>query len=247
MAVHREVLAHRQAPRHVDVGRGEVHPAERPVAVPAHVVPQHLDGPRCRRDQPEQHADGRRLAGAVAAEQRHGARALDREAHRLDRPHGTEPLAEIDKPGPRDRTWQLSRGAACGARRRAVLASSGARGGQRRADRDAVRYRRMRPSVPSQRTNSLPAPLTALPPAATEAVWHTSLRGHGATFGGPTSSKQRRKAQLTLDWASDWRSLKAPRPSAYGTRVMPPFLTFGPRPARMAFGNRSAERVAGGV
>ena len=89
------------------------------------------------------------------------------------------------QPGPRDRTWRLSRGAPCGARGRAVLASSGARGGQRRADRDAVRYRRMRPSVPSQRTNSLPAPLTALPPAATEAVWHTSLRGHGATFGGP--------------------------------------------------------------
>src|SRR5262249_12735785 len=48
--------------------------------MPQHVVPKHLDAAFGGQQQAEQHRQGRRLAGAIAAEQRRGGAALDGKA-----------------------------------------------------------------------------------------------------------------------------------------------------------------------
>ena len=93
---HREILAHRQAVRHVHIGRGKIHSRERAMGPPPHVVAERRDSSRSRRDEAEQHPENGRLSRAVAAEQRHRLAAFDREAHPVDRQRRPESLGEID-------------------------------------------------------------------------------------------------------------------------------------------------------
>jgi hypothetical protein len=95
LGVDPEVLADRQPRRQVHVGRGEVDPAEHAVAVPEHVLAQHRDPAGARLQQPQQHRDGRGLAGAVGAEQR--GRGADRhgKAQVVDREHVAIALAQV--------------------------------------------------------------------------------------------------------------------------------------------------------
>ena len=93
---HREILAHRQAVRHVHIGRGKIHSRERAMGPPPHVVAERRDSSRSRRHEAEQHPENGRLSRAVAAEQRHRLAAFDREAHPVDRQRRPESLGEID-------------------------------------------------------------------------------------------------------------------------------------------------------
>ena len=79
----------------IDVGRGEVHPAEHSIAVAKHVGAQHRDRARGRRQQAEQDRQRRRLAGTVAAQQRCRRARRNGEAHAVQRGHRAEALDEI--------------------------------------------------------------------------------------------------------------------------------------------------------
>jgi hypothetical protein len=63
-----KILAHRQAVRQGDIGALEIHAVEHAMAVDGHVVAEDAHASRRRQDEAEDHADGRGLAGAVAAE-----------------------------------------------------------------------------------------------------------------------------------------------------------------------------------
>ena len=82
-----QVLAHRQALRQVDIRRREIHPRQHAIAVAQHVAAEHVDRAGGGKQHAEQHRQRRRLAGAIAAEQRGrraGANVEADAAHRLD-------------------------------------------------------------------------------------------------------------------------------------------------------------------
>src|SRR5680860_1211634 len=54
------------------------------VTVAAHIGPEHADLAGARLDEPEQHGDGRGLAGAIAAKQRHRRAGLDGKTDVID-------------------------------------------------------------------------------------------------------------------------------------------------------------------
>jgi hypothetical protein len=66
--------------RQVDIRRRKIDPRQDAVAMPQHVVPKHLDAAFGGQQQAEQHRQGRRLAGAIAAEERRGDAVLDGKA-----------------------------------------------------------------------------------------------------------------------------------------------------------------------
>ena len=70
--------------RQVDIGRGEIDPRQHPIAMPQHVLAEHPHAAFGRQQQAEEDRQGRRLAGAVAAEQRRGRAALDGKADPAD-------------------------------------------------------------------------------------------------------------------------------------------------------------------
>ena len=92
---HREVLRDGQPLRQIDVRRREVHPRQHAMPLRRHVLAQHGDAPGARRQHAEQHRQRRRLAGAVAAEQRGRRAGAHRERDALDRFDGAVRLGEI--------------------------------------------------------------------------------------------------------------------------------------------------------
>src|SRR5680860_1434577 len=72
-----EILLHREPRGQVDIGALEVQPLGHVVTIAAHIGAEHPDFARTGHDKPQQHGDGRGLAGAVAAEQSHGRAGLD--------------------------------------------------------------------------------------------------------------------------------------------------------------------------
>ena len=95
MGIDREVLRDRQPLRQVDIGRGEVHPRQHPVAVAHDVLAQHCDAAGTRQQQAEQHRDGGGLAGAVAAEQRDGGPGRHGETDAVHRGDSVEALDQV--------------------------------------------------------------------------------------------------------------------------------------------------------
>ena len=89
-----QVLLHRQAPRQIDVGRGEVDPAEHAVPVPDHVLAQHRHRAATWQKQAEEHGYGRGLACPVGAQKRRGLAAGEREANVLDRGQAVEDFGQ---------------------------------------------------------------------------------------------------------------------------------------------------------
>ena len=102
---------HREAVGQIDIGGREVHPRQHPVAVAQHVLPQDRDPPGGGQQQAEQHGDGRRLAGAVAPEQRH--RRPGRHAE-IDAVHGDDLTVVLDKSGDLDDRLRHGRDMGCG-------------------------------------------------------------------------------------------------------------------------------------
>jgi hypothetical protein len=95
LSEHPQVLPHREAMRHVDIGTLEVHPPERPVTVARHVDAEHMNRAGARQHQPHDHADRRRLARAVAAEQAGHRAGRNVEGNRIDRRHVAKPLGQL--------------------------------------------------------------------------------------------------------------------------------------------------------
>jgi len=89
-----QVLSHGEAVRHVDIGALEVHAPENAIAVARHVDPEHTDRAGGGHDEPHDHADRRRLAGAVAAEQAGDRAPGDIERDRVDGVRRAEALGE---------------------------------------------------------------------------------------------------------------------------------------------------------
>ena len=73
LGVDAQVLAHGQPLRQVDIGAGEVHPRQDARSAARGIgLAQDADRAGAGLEQAQQHGDGRGLAGAVGAEQRHG-------------------------------------------------------------------------------------------------------------------------------------------------------------------------------
>ena len=94
-----QVLPHGEPHRQVDIGALEIDPLRDLVAVPAHIGAEHPHLARGRHHEPEQHGDRRRLAGAVAAEQRHGGARRKRKTDVVD---GGDPAVNLGKGLDRD-------------------------------------------------------------------------------------------------------------------------------------------------
>ncbi len=73
-----QVLAHGEAMRHVHIGTFEIHPGQNTMAIMRHVLAKHAHRAGGRQDQPHDHPDCRRLAGAIAAQQAGDRALLDR-------------------------------------------------------------------------------------------------------------------------------------------------------------------------
>ena len=95
LGVDAQVLAHRQAERQVDVGRGEVDPAAARGSGGASMSsPSTVIRPALGSEQAEQHGDRGGLAGAVGAEQRGRGAARHGEAQAVDGEHLAVALAQ---------------------------------------------------------------------------------------------------------------------------------------------------------
>ena len=78
--------------RQIHIRALKVHALRDGVAVTRDVGTEDADRARTRPDQTEEHGDGRRLAGAVAAEQRDSGPRLNCEIEMIDGGHGSKPL-----------------------------------------------------------------------------------------------------------------------------------------------------------
>ena len=94
-AEHRQVLPHRQARRHVDIGALEIHPVQHLIALPRHLGAEHLGGARRRHHETQDHGDGGGLARAIAAEKADDRAALDRKRDTVDGARGLIGLHEL--------------------------------------------------------------------------------------------------------------------------------------------------------
>ena len=95
LAEHREVLAHGEAQRQVGIGAFEIDAVQHLVALARHVGAEHRDRARCRRRQPHDHGERRRLARAVAAEQADDAAGLDAKRQPVDGDRGVESFGQL--------------------------------------------------------------------------------------------------------------------------------------------------------
>ena len=90
-----QVLLDGEPRRQIDIGALEIQPMRDGAAVAAHIGAEHPHLARARHHQPEQHGDGRGLAGAVAAEQRHRGPLREAEADMVDGGNGAINLGEV--------------------------------------------------------------------------------------------------------------------------------------------------------
>jgi hypothetical protein len=90
-----EVLAHGQALRQLDIGRAEVHPRQHAVAVLQDVDAEDPRLARGGQQHAEENGERRRLAGAVAAQERRDRARRHGEGEVFDRRHLAEALDEM--------------------------------------------------------------------------------------------------------------------------------------------------------
>ena len=113
--VHAEVLGDAQAPIHERLRRCEAHPAQRRLGAVVRIVPEQSHVTGARPDDPEQHVERRRLAGAVRPEQPQHFARTHVERHAVERGCAREALGEVaDLHGQRVANRRQARRCNCG-------------------------------------------------------------------------------------------------------------------------------------